>query len=92
MSDADYDKDQYAATLDSMQRANITAGELWLYYISMGGSTDEFEINAYLHGMMRLPAIDRDMLSQSVNELYDDICRSPRAPFSTDLESQERNR
>jgi hypothetical protein len=76
------DENQHSATFDALQRAGFTVGELWLYYLSMGGSIDEFEVNAYLHGLTHLPAIDRDMLSQSVNEMHDDICRSPRAPYS----------
>ena len=86
MSGAGFDEHQYVGTFDAMQRAGFSSGELWLYYLSMGGSMDEFEVNAYLHGMMELPAIDRDMLSQSINEMYDDLCRSPRAPFDKDLD------
>lgn len=71
--------DQYAATFALMQHASITVGELWIYYLSIGGSVGELEVNAYLHGLMRLPALERDLLSQSLNEMYDEICRSPRA-------------
>ncbi|MHA7284653.1 hypothetical protein ACX80I_00050 [Arthrobacter sp. MDT3-44] len=41
-----------------MERAHITAHELWLYYFSIGGSVNELEVTAYLHALMPLPALD----------------------------------
>jgi hypothetical protein len=76
------DHDQHAVTFDAMRRIGVSVGELWLYYLSMGGDVDEYEVDAYLHGLVRLPALDRDLISQSVNEMIDDICRGPRAPYS----------
>ncbi|MHA7146502.1 hypothetical protein ACX80U_17475 [Arthrobacter sp. TmT3-37] len=81
--------DQYAAAFSLMHLAGITVGELWVYYFSIGGSVGEFEVNAYLHGLIRLPALDRDLLSQSLNEMYDDLCRSPRAPFSANIHERK---
>ena len=75
---------QHALTLGVMKRIGVTLEELWVHYLSMGGDIDQLEVGAYLHGLMRLPAIERDLLSQSVNEILDDICHGPRAPFSTD--------
>ncbi|WP_181035143.1 BLUF domain-containing protein [Arthrobacter sp. B0490] len=77
------DQTQHALTLNVMRRISVSVEELWVHYLSMGGDVDEYEVDAYLHGLMRLPAADRDMLSQSVNEMLDDISRGPRAPFST---------
>lgn len=77
------DQIQHALTLDVIRRIGVTVEDVWVHYLSMGGDVDEYEVGAYLHGLMRLPALDRDMLSQSVNEMLDDICRGPRAPFST---------
>ncbi|MUK03205.1 hypothetical protein GM708_15600 [Vibrio cholerae] len=82
------DHDQHLLTLEAMQRIGVNAAELWLYYLSMGGGVDEYEVDAYLHGLIRLPAVDRDMISQSVNEMIDDICRGPRAPYSARRNSQ----
>lgn len=76
------DDDQHAVTFDAIRRIGVDVGELWLYYLSMGGGVDEYEVDAYLHGLMRLPAVERDMISQAVNEMIDDICRGPRAPYS----------
>ncbi|MHA7219220.1 hypothetical protein ACX80L_10040 [Arthrobacter sp. MDT1-48-3] len=77
--------EQYAETFEAMSRAGLSLSEVWVHYFSLGGYIDEYEVNAYLHGLLSLPELDRDMISQAVNELYDDICRSPRAPFSRDL-------
>lgn len=87
--DSKDDADQNAAAFSLMHLAGITAGELWVHYFSIGGSVGEFEVNAYLHGLMRLPALDRDLLSQSLNEMYDDLCRSPHAPFSENLRDRK---
>ena len=77
------DHDQYALTFDAMQRANISTGELWLHYFSMGGRIDEYEVNAYLHGLIDLPDNERDCIAQAVNELFDDLCRQQGAPYSS---------
>jgi hypothetical protein len=76
------DRDQYLLTFEAMHRIGVSIGELWLYYLSMGGNIGEYEIDAYLRGLTHLPALDRDMISQAVNEMIDDICRGPRAPYS----------
>jgi hypothetical protein len=81
------DQNQHAATLDAMHRIGMSVGELWLYYLSMGGDIDEYEIDAYLHGLIRLPPLDRDMISQAVNEMIDDICYGTRAPYSSSRDS-----
>lgn len=78
---------QHAFTFDAMGRVGISVGELWLHYLSSGGDIDEYEVDAYLHGLMPLPALERDMISQSVNEMIDDIAQGPRAPYSTAMSS-----
>jgi hypothetical protein len=37
-----------------LEGADITAEELWLHFVSIGGQAVELEISAYLHGMMSL--------------------------------------
>ncbi|MUK01070.1 hypothetical protein GM708_03445 [Vibrio cholerae] len=83
MSEKNTDQEQYALTFDAMRRANIDTGELWLHYFSMGGGVDEYEVNAYLHGLIELPDHERDCISQAVNELFDDLCRQQGAPYSS---------
>ncbi|KQN95943.1 hypothetical protein ASF21_15480 [Arthrobacter sp. Leaf234] len=76
-------QEQFALTFDAMRRTNISTGELWLHYFSMGGGVDEYEVIAYLHGLIDLPEHERDCISQAVNELYDDLCRQRGAPYSS---------
>lgn len=84
MCGAGYGENQYVRTVEAMGRLGLTTGELWLYYFSMGGNVAEYEVTAYLHGLYRFPALDRDLLSLSINEMHDDIFRGIRAPSSSD--------
>lgn len=77
------DQDQHALTCDAMKRANISVRDLWEHYSSMGGAVDEYEVTAYLNGLIDLPEAERDFISQAVNELYDDLCRQQGAPYSS---------
>ena len=46
--------------------ADITVSELWLRYFSMSG---EYEVQAYLEGLISLPALQRDLLAMAAEEL-----------------------
>jgi hypothetical protein len=61
-----------ARITEAMGQANIAAHELWQYYFSIGGNIDELEVSAYLHGLMPLPAPDRELLVLAVTEMYAD--------------------
>ena len=82
-------RNQHAVTLNALERAGITVGGLWLHYLSMGGDIGEFEVDAYLHGLIRLPAMDRDIISQAVNEMIDDMAHGPRAPYSSRFSARQ---
>ncbi|RKO21620.1 hypothetical protein D7Z96_16165 [Pseudarthrobacter phenanthrenivorans] len=56
----------------TMTDADITVGELWLRYFGMGGSAGEYEVNAYLQGLISLPVPQRDLLAMAANELVDE--------------------
>ncbi len=78
---------QHEQTLDALDFAGLTVGEVWLHYVNMGGDIGETEVDAYLHGMMPLPAGERNCVSQAVNELIDDaagghLSAGCRAPYS----------
>ncbi|MHA7277104.1 GAF domain-containing protein [Arthrobacter sp. HLT1-21] len=57
----------------------------WIYYTGIGGSCDLVEFTAYLHGLMQLDDLQRDMVSHAINEMLDDV-NSPvrRAAYTTD--------
>jgi hypothetical protein len=84
-------EEQYARTFDVMGRVGLSVGEVWLHYLGMGGDVDEYEVDAYLHGLIQLPELDRNLIALAVNELYDDVCREPRAPFSQELKRRNQD-
>ncbi|CCQ44942.1 putative uncharacterized protein [Pseudarthrobacter siccitolerans] len=49
--------------------ADITVSELWLRYFSMSGMAGEYEVQAYLEGLISLPALQRDLLAMAAEEL-----------------------
>ncbi|WP_049822551.1 hypothetical protein [Arthrobacter sp. H41] len=79
---------QHEQTLGALTFAGLTVDEVWFHYLNMGGGIGGTEVDAYLHGMMALPAGERDCVSQAVNELIDDLggnCGAlHRAPYSSD--------
>ncbi|RSN15290.1 serine/threonine-protein phosphatase [Streptomyces sp. WAC 05977] len=56
--------------------------ELWLRYFALGGSLGLFEVEGFLHGMLDLPGIDRDIVAHAVNERLDELTWHRRAPYS----------
>ncbi|MDR6505065.1 hypothetical protein [Arthrobacter oryzae] len=73
---------------DALKAADITRGELWLNYFSIGGSVGEYEVEAYLQGLLSLPPIQRDLLAMAANELIEALPRL-YAPFSDDPDLTE---
>lgn len=68
---------------ESLRHADVSIEELWLRYFSLGGQTGQFEVEAYIHGAMALPALQRDLLAHALNEWLDEMqSQEPRAPYS----------
>ncbi|MDV8148925.1 hypothetical protein [Arthrobacter sp. B10-11] len=67
----------------ALMAADLTAGELWLNYFSIGGGVGEYEVEAYLQGLLSLPPIQRDLLAMAANELIEAVPRQ-YAPYSDD--------
>lgn len=67
----------------ALKAADLTPGELWLNYFSIGGGVGEYEVEAYLQGLLSLPPIQRDLLAMAANELIQAIPRL-YAPYSDD--------
>jgi hypothetical protein len=68
----------------ALQAVDLTVGELWLNYFSIGGAAGEYEVEAYLQGLLSLPMMQRDLLAMAANELIDAVTRL-RAPYADDL-------
>jgi hypothetical protein len=69
----------------AMRAAGISVSELWLKYFGVSGDAGEYEVEAYLQGLLSLPPVQRDLLALAANELIDELPR-PRAPYSDDFE------
>ncbi|GAA2173037.1 hypothetical protein GCM10009784_05830 [Arthrobacter parietis] len=79
-----YEPEQRQGLSEVLARADITTGELWLRYFSIGGSAGEYEVDAYLQSLISLPKLERDLLAMAANELCADGS-GPRAPYSDEL-------
>ncbi|WP_222271178.1 hypothetical protein [Modestobacter marinus] len=75
---------QCAATRAAFERSGLSPGQLWTRYLALGGIAGEGEVGAYLLGLTRLPAEERDLVAHAVNERLDELA-PPRAPYSRSL-------
>ena len=75
-------EEQRGRTLHAMETAGLTVQETWMRYFSISGDADEFDVDAYLHGVTHLQRLDRDLVSHAVNELIALAPPPPTAPYS----------
>lgn len=61
--------DQQWRTADAISRAGLTVDDVWVRYFSLGGTADAVGVTSYLHGLVMLSSLQRDLLSYSVEEL-----------------------
>ena len=62
--------------------ADLTLEQLWLRFFALGGDVGLVELEAYLTGLMPLPARQRDMLAHAVNERLDELLTAALVPYS----------
>jgi hypothetical protein len=55
----------------AVRGAGLSASEVWLYYLGAGGSLDELEVEGYLTGLLPVPAGQRDLIADAINELLE---------------------
>ncbi|WP_344122621.1 hypothetical protein [Kocuria aegyptia] len=84
MDDGAVGREQARRLRITMMAAGIDRARLWLYYFGIGGEVSEFEVDAYLHQSLTLPALQRDLLAQAANEILIDLA-PPKAPYTADL-------
>lgn len=53
----------------ALLEADITVPELWLQYFSMSGAAGEYEVRAYVEGVISMPALQRDLLAMAAREI-----------------------
>jgi hypothetical protein len=62
-----------ASLLQRTRDADISVPELWLYYFSIGGKCAEICLDAYLHGLMPLSALESVLVELAIDEMSADI-------------------
>lgn len=75
-------EEQHRALSRAFTRSGLTLEQLWTRYFGLGGEASPIEVEAHLHGLMPLPALQQDVLAHAVNERLDELTRSLRAPYS----------
>ncbi|MEE2521936.1 hypothetical protein V1639_07445 [Pseudarthrobacter sp. J75] len=68
----------------AMEEAGLDMGTVWIAYFTMGGNAGTWEVEAYIGGALSLPALERDILAQAINELIDELPPRRKATFSDD--------
>ncbi|HUQ59459.1 PP2C family protein-serine/threonine phosphatase [Lentzea sp.] len=66
----------------AFSRANLTLEQLWTRYFALGGVAGLVEVEAYLHGLMPSPALQRDILAHAINERLDELTWPHRVPYT----------
>lgn len=79
-------RDQLLLTNKAIQEAGLDVQGVWLRYFSFSGAVAEYEVHAYLQGLINLPRLQRDLIAQAVNELIDERPFPRRAPSDADLD------
>jgi Stage II sporulation protein E (SpoIIE) len=74
--------EQFRALSLAFSGADLTLEQLWTRYFALGGAAGLVEVDAYLHGLMPLPASQRDMLAHAINERLDELTWPHRAPYT----------
>ena len=63
-------------------RAQLTVHDLWLRYLSLGGTGDAFDLDGYLQGLVPLDTFQQDVLAQTLNEALRQVYESYSVPLS----------
>ncbi len=76
---------QQWTALEAARAAGIELEHVGMSYTAMGGTLDEFDVDGYLRGLIRLPRRDRDLIAQAINEIIDTSgSMADGAHYSTD--------
>jgi hypothetical protein len=65
---APMDENQQELTRVAFLLTDFEASEAWLRYFAYGGNQKLWSIDAYLNGLMQLPARDCNLLALVINE------------------------
>lgn len=64
-----HEPEQRSQLNHTLKDADITVAELWLRYFGMSGAAGEYEVQAYVEGLISLPALQRELLAMAAREI-----------------------
>ncbi|WP_167133832.1 GAF domain-containing protein [Arthrobacter sedimenti] len=64
---------QQWSAIQTVRAAGLHLEDVFTTYFGLSGDADELEVQGYLSGLVMLPAPQRDLLAQAINELLDSI-------------------
>jgi len=67
----------------AQHRGELTLQQLWLRYIALTGTCAMIDIDAFMHGLSSLPAVEQDILAHALNERLDEVHQASRVPYLT---------
>ncbi|GGG69937.1 hypothetical protein GCM10011374_38090 [Kocuria dechangensis] len=73
----------------ALEGTRLTPHRLWMHYLGHGGAVGEVELQAYLHELLHLPAVERDRLMHTATALLDPRCH-PFLPCTGELLGSEK--
>lgn len=80
--------EQRRALQAACRRAQLDPDQLWLRYFALGGDAGPVEVEAYLHAVLPLPEMQRDVLAHAVNERLDELAWHQRVPYARTLREE----
>lgn len=79
------DDEQRRMVVACFARTGLSVEQLWLRYFALGGDASQFELDAFLQGLIMLPRMQRDMIAHAVNERLNEVTGPRRVPYSTGI-------
>lgn len=68
---------------EARRRAELPVQQLWVHYVTLGGTCDVFDVDAFLHGLTVLTPLEQDVLAHALNERLDDLNETEKVPYLT---------
>ncbi|MHA7179868.1 GAF domain-containing protein [Arthrobacter sp. MDB2-24] len=62
---------QQWTAIQTIRAARLNLEDVFMTFFALAGNADELEVEGYLSGIMMLPAPQRDLMAQAINELLD---------------------
>jgi hypothetical protein len=73
----------------AQRRGELSLQQLWLSYVALTGACAMVEIDAFLHGLTWLPAVEEDKLAHALNERLNEVYLESRLPYvATDMPAE----